>query len=90
MSAPSRAQLELDRDARRLRGVVDHLQTLGDTVGADEPFATDADRPADQAVERVDLGIGVPVSRRVGHLDAAAVIRPDRGLEEDRPDAADP
>ena len=53
-----RAQLELDRYIRLAGGVVDDLQTLGDTVGADQPFAIDADRPADQASNGWTLASG--------------------------------
>ena len=57
---------------------------------AHQPLPADTDRPPGELVERVDLRVRVAVGGRVRHLDPTAVVRPDRGLEQDRPDAADP
>ncbi len=84
------AELELDRDLERSRRVVDDPQHLDRALGRHEALPADADRAPHQLIERVHLRIGVAVRRRVRHLDPAAVVRPDRGLEQDRSLAADP
>ena len=58
------AELEVDRNLGRARTVVHDPQPLLRPVGADQPLAADADRPADELVERMDLGVRVPVRAR--------------------------
>jgi hypothetical protein len=82
-------ELELHGDRRGLRSVVDDADALLEPVGTDQALPGDADRPTHELVERMDLGVGVAIGGRVRHLDAAAVVAPDRGLEQDRPDAPD-
>ena len=85
-----RPQLQVDLDRHLHRSVTHEAQPLGQPFRADDPVAADADRPARQLIGRMDLRVGVPVGTRVRHLDAAAEVRPDRRLEQDRSLAAHP
>ena len=70
-------------------GEVDDPDPLLERVAVDQALPGDAELPAQQALSRPDLVVRVPIEGRVRQLDDAAVVRPGRALEDDRPRAAD-
>ena len=90
---------DVGRVVGQLKRHVDRLVVLGEVhdrdpllerVAGHEPLARDAELLAGQALARADLVVRIPIERRVRQLDDAAIVRPGRALENNRPGATDP
>jgi hypothetical protein len=82
-------ELELDPDRRRPFGMVDDPDVLLHAGRPGEPVTPDPDGPPGELIQRVDLGVRVAIRGRVRHLDLAAIVATDRGLQQDRPATTD-